>query len=422
MASVKFSIRNFNSNKLQPIYMVYRFGRNEKLVYPIGFKVKPVNWNKKAGKVRDKTEILDKDIINNALNEIKAEIERFITEVYAEKRGLTKAILKNFLDEYFNPEKNNKYSLYGFIDDFILNAKSKINPATGQKVGYRTLKKYENLKEVLKEYEQKKDKVLSFNNIDLDFYYNFIEFQQSKKLATNTIGRNIKTLKTFLNDATEKGINKNLAFKSPRFKAISEESENIYLDETELKQIYNTDLSNKPNLDKVKDLFLIGCWTGLRFSDFTKIEQNNISKEYIEIMQQKTRSKVVIPLHPVVISIWKKYNGSLPGIISNQKFNEYIKQVVQLSKIDKQVYKTITKGGIRITKNHKKYDLVTSHTARRSFATNLYKSGFPAHSIMQITGHKTEKAFLKYIKVTPEEHAKLLKMHWVEKGQYLKTV
>jgi len=74
--------------------------------------------------------------------------------------------------------------------------------------------------------------------------------------------------------------------------------------------------------------------------------------------------------------------------------------------------KSITKGGKRITEAHPKWELVTSHTARRSFATNLYKSGFPSISIMGITGHRTEKAFLKYIKVTPEEHAMLLQKHW----------
>lgn len=132
----------------------------------------------------------------------------------------------------------------------------------------------------------------------------------------------------------------------------------------------------------------------------------------IEIKQYKTKDKVVIPLHPMVGTILNKYHGNLPNNISNQKFNDYIKEACKIAGINESVSKSITKGGINRSKNYKKWELVSSHTARRSFATNLYKSGFPTISIMAITGHKTEKAFLTYIRVTPEEHARKLKEHW----------
>ena len=223
----------------------------------------------------------------------------------------------------------------------------------------------------------------------------------------------------FLNNATEQGVNTNFAFKSHRFKVISEESENIYLNETELIQIDKLDLTDKPKLDNVRDLFLIGCYTGLRFSDLSHLTNDDIKGDFIHIRQQKTGNPVLIPLHPVVKKIWQKHGNKPPRNISNQRFNEYIKEVCRLAGIDSPEHKAITKGGIKQSVKYKKYELVTSHTARRSFATNLYKSGFPSTSIMQITGHRTERAFLKYIKVTPEEHAKMLQLHWANTGQYL---
>ena len=125
---------------------------------------------------------------------------------------------------------------------------------------------------------------------------------------------------------------------------------------------------------------------------------------------------MAIPLHPIVLEIWHKYNGVLPQSISNQKFNDYIKEVCALAGVDGAELKNITKGGLRAQHSFKKYELITSHTARRSFATNLYLSGFPSISIMAITGHKTERAFMAYIRVTEREHSELLRPHWIKTG------
>lgn len=200
------------------------------------------------------------------------------------------------------------------------------------------------------------------------------------------------------------------------FKNISEESQAVALSEKELDLLAKFDFSQSPRLERTRDLFLIGCWTGLRFSDFTRIKRENIKDNMLTIQQQKTNEFVTIPLHPVFISIWEKYNGVLPASISNQKFNDNLKDVCKEAGINERVMKSITKGGKKQTTVYEKWQLVSSHTARRTFATNLYKSGFPSISIMQITGHKTESSFLKYIKVTKEEHAKMLMMHWSKKG------
>ena len=237
----------------------------------------------------------------------------------------------------------------------------------------------------------------------------------------NTVGKKIQTLKIFLNEATARGINTNLKYQSTRFIAVTEESDNIYLTVEEIEKIYSLDLSDKPKLEKVRDLFVIGCWTGLRYSDWNKVRPENIQEGFVSLKQQKTGQPVVIPLHPTVQAILDKYDGDLPRPITNQKFNEYLKLVAKLADFKEAITKQITRGGKTETIIRHKWEMVTTHTARRSFATNMYKMGVPSITIMAITGHRTETAFLKYIKVTPQEQAKLMREIWLNNGSYLKV-
>ena len=415
----------------QPIYLCYRLGKDEKFIYPVGFKTIPKYWNPKEYRIRATSGDIDKDKINNFLNELETVTESFLTDLKINKKELTKNGLRTFIHDYIHPPNGNEKSLFGFFETFINQSETRTNPKTGQKIGYKTRQEYKRTFQYLKDFAAKRKKSVDFQSIDLEFYQEFTEFLQNeasknkkgefKSMSVNTIGHKIQSLKAVLNEATEKGVNKNMFYKSSKFKAITEENDNIYLSESELETIREKDFSDNQRLEKVRDLFLIGAWTGLRFSDFTRLNQDNIRDNRIYIEQKKTTKPVIIPCHPVFNQIWNKYNGNLPKLITNQKFNEYIKEVCQQAEIKEPFHKGITKGGNRITTKYEKWELVSSHTARRSFATNQYKSGFPAISIMQITGHKTEKAFLRYIKVTPEDHAHLLEMHWDKKHSHLKV-
>lgn len=420
MANVIFKLRTLKSTNAQIIYLVYRFGRNDKLVYSTGLKIEPKYWNEKKNRVRDMIEVLEKDTINNRLNELQTLTEAFITKETAQAKEVTKDTLRMFLDNTINPPKNNTDTLHGFISDFIEKANKRVWGRTGKIVGQKTQLGYKRTLKYLELYEQQAKQVFDFKDLGVDFYNRYTAFLQSFGLSVNTIGREIKTLRTILNEAKTKGKELNKEFINGCFIVTKEESESIYLNEKELDLLYKYDFTNNTKLDKVRDLFLVGAWTGLRFSDFTRITNDNISNGFIHIEQQKTGKSVSIPLHPIVLEIWNKYNQSIPRTISNQKFNDYIKEVCKLAGIEDYEHKAITKGGVRRSQRFRKWELVSSHTARRSFATNLFLSGFPALSIMQITGHKTEAAFMKYIKVTPEQHAKLLQTHWANNGEYLK--
>jgi len=216
-----------------------------------------------------------------------------------------------------------------------------------------------------------------------------------------------------MREAFERGLTKNLQFQSKRFKKIQEESQSIYLNEQELKLLTELNLTENHRLDKVRDLFLIGCYTGLRFSDLTQLSIENLSKskKVIKIKTQKTEETVVIPINSIVKRIIDKYEGKFPTAISNEKMNSYLKELAEKTNLSQSIIKIATKGGIRTKEVLKKHELVTVHTARRSFATNAYLSGVPTLSIMKITGHKTEKSFLAYIKISQEENANKLFTH-----------
>jgi integrase len=421
MANTTFKLRQPSAFQPQMIYIIYRFGRNDKLAYSTNLKIAPKYWNFEKMRVRNVVEALGKDAINTRLNEFFTATETFCIETKAKGRDVTKKALKEFLDGFTGRSKTiDESTLHGFIDAFLVRNEERINPNTGKPISYKVKREHERTYYFMKEYEKARNngKELDFEDITIDFYSDFTAYMQTLNLSINTIGHKIQTLKIWLNEATDKGINQNKQYKNQRFKVTSEHTDSVYLTVEELEQLYNTDCQSE-RLERVRDMFLIGAFTGLRFSDFTDITRDNIKGSTLYVEQHKTMGRVAIPLHRIVTDIWNKYGERLPKPISNQKFNTYLKEVCKLAGLDSSEQKNMTKGGLRHKQIFKKYELITSHTARRSFATNLYLSGFPAISIMQITGHKTEKAFMSYIRVTPEQHAELLRTHWIEQGQYM---
>lgn len=422
MANIKFLIRDTDSDSEQTIYVTSRFGRNEKLMYATPLKVEPIFWNEKEERVKNSKYCTYRDEVNGALNTIEALIKSFIAKAAtSDNEIVSKDSLKNLLDVHFGKKKAKASDFHSFFEAFIEQCDSRLSPRRGgQTIDYKTKREYARTYYYIQEYEKKRKIRLEFRNIDKMFFNDFVAFLQDLGLSTNTIWHKTVSIKAVMKAANEQELTDNTKYTS--FKNVSEESQAIALSEKELDLLAQFDFSNSPRLERTRDLFLIGCWTGLRFSDFTRIKQENIKDNMLTIQQQKTNEFVTIPLHPVFITIWNKYNGVLPANISNQKFNDNLKDVCREAGLKERVMKSITKGGKKQTTVYEKWQLVSSHTARRSFATNLYKSGFPSISIMQITGHKTESSFLKYIKVTKEEHAKMLMMHWQKNGNLLKVV
>lgn len=416
MANIRFIVRDMDSDTEQAVYVTSRFGRNEKLMYATPLKVEPIFWNEKDGRVKSSKYCAYRDEVNGALNAIEVLVKSFIAKAAtSDNETVSKESLKNLLDIHFGKKKAKGGDFHSFFEDFIKQCDFRLSPRkAGQAIDYKTKREYVRTYYYIQEYEKNRKIRLEFCDIDKLFFNDFVTYLQELNLSTNTIWHKTVSIKAVMKAANEQELTDNTKYTT--FKNISEESQAVALSEWELDLLAKFDFSQSPRLERTRDLFLIGCWTGLRFSDFTRIKRENIKDNMLTIQQQKTNEFVTIPLHPVFISIWEKYNGVLPANISNRQFNDNLKDVCKEAGINERVMKSITKGGKKQVTVYEKWQLVSSHTARRTFATNLYKSGFPSISIMQITGHKTESSFLKYIKVTKEEHAKMLMMHWSKKG------
>ncbi|MEG1838006.1 MAG: tyrosine-type recombinase/integrase [Bacteroidaceae bacterium] len=421
MANIKFIIRDMDADNEQTIYITSRFGRNEKLMYATSLKIEPLFWDEKKERAKNSKYCTNKDEINAALTSIESKMNLFITDAATKGNPVTKDELKILLDIHFGKKIAAAHDLHSFFEEFIRLCDTRVSPHRGgQTIDYKTKREYARTYYYVQEYEKKRKVRLEFRSITQPFFNDFVAFLQKLGLSTNTIWHKTVSLKAVMKAANEQELTDNTKYQL--FKNVSEESQSVALNEEELDALALFDFSFSARLERTRDLFLVGCWTGLRFSDFTRIREENIKDGMITIQQQKTNEFVTIPLHSVFLRIWEKYDGNLPANISNQKFNDNLKDVCREAGLTEHILKSITKGGKKQTTIYEKWQLVSSHTARRSFATNLYKSGFPSISIMQITGHKTESSFLKYIKVTKEEHAKMLMTHWQKNGNLLKVM
>ncbi|WP_461789175.1 site-specific integrase [Pedobacter sp.] len=423
MASPKPIKVNFNlrtpsiTDKPSAVKCVIRWNNQTLTLYSVE-SILPKFWNPTTQRAKSNRSFPQSAIFNEHLDKIEKDIKEAYTTYLMETNAYPtvpyfKAVVEAKLN---NTPKANKDSLFHFIQLFINESTSRNNIRTGKPLSDCIINNYKRSLRLLKDYAKENKKFdLSFKDITLEFYNDYKQYMMTVKgFSTNTIGKHIKTLKTFLNDATEKKYETVSDFKSKKFQTIKEEVKNIYLNEQELNYLYNLDLSHKPKLENARDLFLVGCWTGLRFSDYSNLKKEHIvDNEYIEIETKKTRQKVIIPLHPIVKSIIAKYadktENSLPRRISNQKLNEYLKEVGEIAKFTNEESFKRTVGGKETIFKKPKFEMITSHTARRSFATNMYQKNAPSISIMAITGHNTEKAFLNYIKAKPREHADKLK-------------
>ena len=412
MAKLRFYLKEPNQENTTSLFFMFNYGafeiingkkRYRPLKYYINESIEPKHWNREEERARRTYRQYSE--FNTRLQAIETAVYDTYRRLLNDGTDVNNTILKDELDSLFSPEIEQNDTPKEFIDFF----QHYMNTADH---AYNTTKTYRQTLRDLKEYEQANKIKLTFERIDLDFHNSFIKYLQTERnFAPNTIGQRIKNIKTVLRASHDRGLHDNRDYQKKAFNKPREQTTAIYLSEKELSQIYNLDLSSNERLDTVRDWFIIGAYTGLRFSDLNKLSKKNIKTYTIEIKTQKTGETVIIPIAKKVREILEKHNYKLPRLMSNQKFNSYIKQVCKLALIDEPISLEETKGKLVVHKSKPKYNLVSAHTARRSFATNAYLSGLPTINIMRMTGHRTEKSFLQYIKITKEENAKKLITH-----------
>lgn len=423
---VKYYLKKSDKDRLSTLYVQISHNYEKVRFYFTNIKVDPSHWVQAKEEVKRSYEGYNE--LNEKLKTDKLKIIKLITKYgnenngqYPDKETIKKLLHLEFRNEEIITESDKLKTFWGFVTHFInssINGIRKNN--SGDSIATSTIKCYITLKNLLLSFQEHTGKKIQFESIDFEFYTDFTEYLQNKKLLKkNTISKHIRTLKTIMREALDNDYHTNIKFSSRRFSAPNELTTTMYLNESELNELYNLNLTLTPGLERVRDLFLIGCFTGLRFSDLKHVTQKNIVKDhqnpndlYLQIKQTKTKGIVMIPLHERVNEILEKYNFELPKPISIQKSNSHLKEICKklpsLQKIESVEY---TKGGKQVTQNIEKYKLISSHTARRSFATNSYLKGHKTGDIMAVTGHKTESSFNRYIRVTPMEKARSFKLH-----------
>lgn len=426
-----FYLKEPKSEK-ETLIIIQLYVKNEKVIfkYSTGEKINPENWDFENRLPKSKKGIGGAKLKKITSNIMRYDtfLERLIDNCKINNIPLTRKFLKTEFDKHFKKkvteEKKGFEYLTDFIDDFLIKAPNLINRSTKRNYTADKIKHYKKTNNRLKEFETYRRSKIKINKFDIVVYDALVHYlTDNKKYSVNYTGDLIKNIKKLLKVAdVEFGYDVHKDYKRSEFSVIKEESVSIALSENEIDTLFNHDFSKNERLQNCRDMAIIGLWTGLRVSDFLNLPQINTDDKFITVQPKKTKNssgvKVVIPLHHQIKEVINK--RGMPRMITDVKFNEYIKEVcLEVGFTDK------VKGSLMVKDEktdiyrkkvgmYPKYKLVSSHTCRRSFATNLYKMNFPSLSIMKITGHSSEKSFLSYIKVTPTEHAEKLLNHWNE--------
>ena len=399
MIKTTFVLKEPKSSSETIIYLVMRWDGLQMKI-STKQKVNPKFWNKERLKVKETISEKNHQHINKELVEIeKVAYKMFNSFTDAFKRKPNSEELKNLIEqEYFqnNPmfKKVDKKTILDYFDDYIETIKST--------TAHTTVQKYKQAKENFKDFQKDKKRIYNTEMIDLKFRNEYVEYLiETKKYAPTTVYRKMKFLRTVLYFIENLGIKVNPFLHNSRFLTKDIEVDNIALSENEIDEIERLDLSDNKRLEQVRDLFLVACYTGQRFSDLNKINQSNIiDDEYIAIRQQKTNEQLTLPLLKVVKTILVKYSYKLPKI-SNVKFNEYIKEVAKLCETLNKQYNGDNKKV--------RWQMISSHTARRTFVTLNYGKGVDLDTLKLGTGHKQTKTLQTYIKMNDKQKADLLR-------------
>ncbi|MBN9299829.1 MAG: site-specific integrase [Filimonas sp.] len=412
------------------IFIQFCGKNNNTKLLPTGIAVPPAYWNKRQCKIVKglPAEHGQPEALNQALSTMKRTVEDLATWAHNNQVPVIADFLKakyqpgfsftSFLEEQaalatIPAVEVIDYSFFGQFDAYLLMKQKKVSGGTVTILN--TVKKH------LLDYQVFSGKPISFEKIDYNFYEGLLDFltydyrlmrrkQPVYGLKLNSIGKTIKQLRIFLRDRMKRKLIAHIDLSD--FKIPEEEPDAIYLTWEEVGRIFRLDLSEKPHLEKYRDLFVLGCQTGLRFSDFTSIKPEDIRGGFIHKEQEKTDKPVVIPLMDAAREILLNRFGAQMPHVSSPKFNEAIKELARMAGITELVKHTHKKGNKNIVEVRPKYEWVTSHTCRRSFCTNEFLAGTPVELIMKISGHKNVRDFYRYIRITEEEAARRVRDIW----------
>jgi len=407
-----FKLKDPKSEKETLIYFRSYFGNEYKnFIYSTGEKIKPCEWDfdyRQPNDINGRTKRAENH------RGIKKQLDRYIgyfTEIVNRYKNigeqLTTDIIRQRFDEEFKKIKV-KEDFFRLYEQFI---DEKSNDYTGKGISKSTKTRYEHNKNLLLEFQNYSKIKITLGSFNEKIYNNFLKYCiEIKDHSANTIHRDVGLLKTFLYWSLNKKYSYNndfISFKKPqKFR-----TDEIALNYEQVELIYNFDFSENKRLERVRDLFIFGCTTGMRFGNYSTISKSDVDDNFIRVIDLKSKSKnLAIPLNSISRSILEKYDYNLPSI-TNQKMNKYIKEVFKKLDFTDEIKKTMKYGDELVDQKAEFWTRISSHTARRSFITIMKNKRVPDKVIMSYTGHTSLEVFNAYYR--PSEDDKINYMNEV---------
>ena len=375
----------YPKSEKSPVMLAIR-DKNKRVAISLGVSVPTANWNEDLKRC---TTCNDWKFINETIDNAEKAIKKVFA--YAVNSDMTLSEIANAYRKLVGIEVKDERTKEekSFMSFYQMWAQTSF---ANHKASRQTLYHFR----VFQKFIGKAD--VYYDDVNYKLYLSFLEYLEKQGYKTNMQGTLIRSLKAAMNEAYKRGLHNNLAY--TQFVKPSEKVTTVYLTKEELDRIYNAELSG--SMEQARDLFLLGCYTGLRFSDYSRLTREEADKDIITKIQQKTKEEVNIPVHPRVKEILHKWNGAPQ--LSVQKVNSMIKLICASVKIDETV--EVKEGRSILYK--KKWEMVSSHTARRTAATNLLLSGATIYEVSRFLGHSNVSQTQVYLRITSRENAKNL--------------
>lgn len=415
MSEIKLTLkkRRGNSLKKHPVYVEVHYERNHRVLVKTGVKIELKYWNSEKRELRKNHP--DFETLTTKLLLKRKLVEEALLKMDVQGLDRTKEALESLINTTDTADLTKKH--FTVLFDQFMSFKM-------ERVSKSVISDYKSLKKHLLDFESQRKKKIRTSEILKNTFYDEFHFylsnhainhndKEKRGLLLNSVGKQIKNMKVFLRHLMD---HEHIAYKNLSYWKVDQvDVDSIALTDDEIQKIEDLDLSATPELDKIRDLFLLGCETGLRFSDYSRITSDKIKGRHIELFINKTKKRLVVPISPRVKRLLIKYQDNLPNNIPPHTFNVQIKSIAKKARI----IDTVTiyeQKGIKVNQlKGPKYQFISSHTCRRSFCTNWFKKGMPVPLIRRLSGHTTDRSFYKYIKINEDEAADLM-LEWWENG------
>jgi len=384
MSYLKFYLENPRNEELSYIRCAIKINTNLYYRFYLREKIKSVDWNKSKQRVRKSNK--NHASINHYLDRLAAKIDDHYRISLIDKT-LSMINMQKFVNSCFGKDIGDFWEVW----DMVIKEKETQNQSSSK----NTLPdKYKNIRNKLREFNPR----MTWRDIDIDMLYRWVNWlYEEYELSTNTVHRYIKFFKTFLNESKKRKYHDLDSYKD--FHIDQKDTLNPYLTIDEINILHDLEVSD-PFLNSVRINLLKGVYSGQRHSDWGQLRPHNMvsinSEDFYQVVQTKTKKIVLIPAHDKLRDVVNQKHID----IDNQQFNLACKGLCQYAGINSIFIKPSYKGGKMIQTTYKKYELVASHIARRSFVCNNLKAKIPVAHIMKVGGWSDYDSFKKYIQLS----------------------